>query len=363
MDSVRDILDRATTVLPILPAVIVVLLAMVAWRFSRRLVAGDPGAASRTEFRLQIAHLIIGLVTALLLLVVLPVNPQLRGQLLTLFGIVLSAAITLASTTFVGNVMAGVMLKAVRNFRSGDFVRVGEHFGRVTQRSLLSTEIQTEDRDLVTLPNLYLVTNPVKVVRASGTVISAEVSLGYDARHDLVESCLVAAAEDAGLKDPFVLVMELGDFSVVYRANGLLEEVKQLVTVRSRLRVAMLDRLHEAGVEIVSPNFMNQRVLDPETRVLPSEPPASEPPPVPTEEVAVEEIVFDKAEEAASLEQLVAEHKSTREAIAQLADPPGDTDPEQIKRKQERLTRRLAHLETLIAAKQQAVDGDGNPQA
>ena len=44
-------------------------------------------------------------------------------------------------------------------------------FGRVTERGLFHTEIQTEDRDLVTLPNLYLVTNPVKVVRTFLTVL------------------------------------------------------------------------------------------------------------------------------------------------------------------------------------------------
>ena len=63
----------------------------------------------------------------------------------------------------------------MRNFRPGDFVRVGERLGRVTERGLFHTEIQTEDRDLTTLPNLYLVTNPVTVVRASGTIVSTTV--------------------------------------------------------------------------------------------------------------------------------------------------------------------------------------------
>ena len=50
-----------------------------------------------------------------------------------------------AGKQFIGNVMAGLMLRAVRNFRTGDFVRVEKHFGRVTERGLLHTEIQTED--------------------------------------------------------------------------------------------------------------------------------------------------------------------------------------------------------------------------
>ncbi len=358
----RELLDRATTVLPILPTVIVIVLSFLAIRLSRRFIGSHPDATSRGDFQLQIAHLVIGLATALFLIVVVPIGDQLRGQLLSLFGIVLSAAIALASTTFVGNVMAGVMLKAVRNFRTGDFVSVGDHFGRVTERSLLSTEVQTEDRNLVTLPNLHLVTNPVKVVRASGTIISAEVSLGYDTPHDEIEACLLAAAEAAGLKDPFVLVMDLGDFSVVYRANGLLEEVKQLLTVRSRLRVAMLDQLHGAGIEIVSPNFMNQRVFTPETRVLPDEAAGSKPAPPPVDDLAVEEIVFDKAEDAASLDQLIAEHKRTREAIAELVDAPDGTDADRVRNQQEQLARRLAFLDAAITAKQQESSAKDDPQ-
>ena len=61
---------------------------------------------------------------------------------------------------------------------------------------MLRTEIQTERRNLTTFPNLYLVTNPVRVMRSSGTVISVEVSLGYDVSRHLVEKLLLEAAEE-----------------------------------------------------------------------------------------------------------------------------------------------------------------------
>ena len=354
-----NLIEHATGALPILPAVLVILLAVVATRVARRLLQGGPEATTRADFRLQIVNLAVVMAACVLFLVVLPVGPELRGQLLNLFGFVMSAAIALASSTFVGNIMAGVMLKTVRNFRTGDFVRVGENFGRVTERGLLSTEIQTEDRDLVTLPNLLLVTNPVKVVRKSGAIISAELSLGYDVHHERVEALLIDAVKDAGLTDPFVLVLELGDFSVTYRAAGLLEDVKQMITVRSRLRTCMLDRLHGAGVEIVSPNFMNQRPLPDGTRVIP----ARVRPAATVEEATVEQVAFDKAEEAESLEQLVEAHRQTREAIAALADGPGqDEDPERRAKKQQELTRRLARLEKVIEARQQSeADAGGAP--
>lgn len=46
------------------------------------------------------------------------------------------------------------------------------------------------DADLTTLPNLYLVINPVTTLRESGTVVGAEVSLGYDVPRQKIEQLL-----------------------------------------------------------------------------------------------------------------------------------------------------------------------------
>jgi small-conductance mechanosensitive channel len=262
----------------------------------------------------QIQHqsimILLTLAGLLAIVLALPIRDATRGQLLTLAGILISAAIALSSTTFIGNAMAGVMLRAVRNFRTGDSIRVGDMFGRVSERGLFHTEIQTEDRDLTTLPNLYLISHPVTVMRKSGTILSATVSLGYDVPRSRVERLLLQAGESAGLKEPFVQVLELGDFSVCYRLAGLLTEVKQVLSARSGLRAAMLDHLHRGGVEIVSPNFMNTRAV-PEDRLF-----------VPREELtdraghrssdsSPEALAFDKAEEAESLEKM----QQTREAL------------------------------------------------
>jgi small conductance mechanosensitive channel len=251
--------------------------------------------------------------------------------------------------------MAGLMLRAVRNFRPGDFIRVGDYFGRVSDRGLFHIEIQTEDRDLTTLPNLYLVTNPVKVIRSSGTLVTAEVSLGYDVSRVVVERALLEAAADTELKESFVYIMVLGDFSVTYRIAGLLTEVKSLLSTRSRLHEMMLDRLHAAGIEIVSPNFMNQRVLDkdkqfiaqPVTQKATMEP--MKPPP--------EAVVFDKAEEAESLEKLRERqqelHKELNELKSALAEAPDDTSRHSIEDKIEWTKTRLERLTDYIAKREQ----------
>lgn len=177
-------------------------------------------------------------------------------------GIVLSGAIALSSTTLLGNALAGIMLRATRSFRIGDFVEVKDCFGRVSSRGLLHIEVQVVDRSLVTLPNNILVTNPVKVIPRSGTIISAEVSLGYDVSRTQVEALLIDAANSVGLEEAYVQIRKLGDFSVSFMVNGLLKDISGMISKRSQLHGAVMDSLHQGGIEIVSPNFMNTREVN-----------------------------------------------------------------------------------------------------
>lgn len=112
---------------------------------------------------------------------------------------------------------------------------------------------------------------------------------------------LVEAAKRTGLEEPYVHVMELGDYTVVYRISGLLKDVKRLVTSRSRLRIESMNTLHDAGIEVMSPSVMMQRPIPSEERIMPkrfasSEFTAKEDKPLP------EARIFDKAEEAEALE-------------------------------------------------------------
>jgi hypothetical protein len=117
----------------------------------------------------------------------------------------------------------------------------------------------------------------------------------------------------------------------------------------------MIDHLHGDGIEIVSPSFMNQRALDPDRPVIaPHVEPSSEDAAAPAEP-RVEDVAFDKAEEAATLAQLEAALQRTREAIADLADDATGSE-ESRKERQQVLTRRLAQIETAIARKRDEVE-------
>lgn len=265
----------------------------------------------------------------------LPMNPDLKGQVTSLMGIVISAVFALSSATFIGNILAGVYLRFVNSFKPGDFIEVGQHFGRVSEKSLFHIELQTVDRDLLTLPNLLIATTPVKVKRMSGTFIKAEVSLGYDVPRTKIEECLLKAAENASLKDSYVIIKQLGDFSIVYEVHGMLEDLKRIITAQSKLNACVLDALHGDKIEIVSPNFMNQRqvgdtVFIPKQVILVNEEGNENP----------EASIFDKAEKAenienkkARIEEIEAKIKASNE---QLKDASTDEDKKVVKERIER---------------------------
>ena len=294
---------------------------------------------SESRLARHLGQIVILLLANVLLVLVVPLSDTLRGQLLSLFGLVLTAVIALSSTTFVSNAMAGLMLRAVRNFEVGDYIRVGDQFGRVSERGLLHTELQNQQRDLVTLPNLYLMNQPVQVVRKTGTLIRAEISLGYDVHSAQVVKLLKAAAESADLSEPFVQVTELGNFAVGYCVSGLLEDLDQLISAKTRLHAQILQAFHGAGVEIVSPAFMNQRQLPEGRKIMPhASLQAADP-------GAGEAVMFEKAELNAQLHELAERRTALRAAIESRA---AEAASEARTRELEQMRRELGYLDLIL---------------
>ncbi len=345
-----DYLDSIAALLREWLAVLITLLVgiVVIWGAYRLLLKRE-APTSKSRMLQQVFMVMLVAIFVITLILELPIGDAPRGQLLSLLGILVAAAIALSSTTLLGNAMAGLMLRSLRNFRPGDFIIVEGIRGRVSELTLLRTEIQTERRDLTTLPNLYLVTNPVTVVRSSGTLISATVSLGYDIPREKVEKHLLEAAENADLSDPFIFVLQLGDFSITYQVAGFLAEVKYLISAESKLRETMLDALHGAGIEIVSPTFMNQRqlattrVFIPKTaRTIKAEPDAEEEP-------RPEERMFDKADLAETESKMEQELKDATEELDALKKANDEASKPRIRE----LEARIPELEAAIKLRQE----------
>lgn len=319
MEKLTGLIGELPQLVPLLVIVVCTILAV--WGVNR-LVFERLGLVGESRLPRQVTIMALAGVGAVLAILALPVGEETKGHLLSLFGLLLTAVIAMSSTTLASNAMAGLMLRTMRSFRTGDFMRVGTHFGRVTEIGLFHTEIQTSNRDLTALPNAFIVSNPTTVVRHSGTVIEATLSLGYDVPHGRAEELLLKAAKATGLEDAFVLILELGNFAVTYRIAGFLGETKRLVSAGTVLRRNVLDTLHDAGIEIASPNLMSQRPLGEGERLIPRGRVRVQ---AQQEKSFLEEIVFDKAEEAERIGQLRIDRQELVQQLKELERRLDDT--------------------------------------
>lgn len=335
MDSIQEVVE------PLFPVLITLLVAaVVLWSADRVLIRTARTGTTHRSTR-QLVMIILSLCAVLVVVLSLPVSDKFRADLLRLLGIVVTALVAFSSTTLVANMMAGLMLRSIKSYAPGDFIEAGDFFGKVAERGLFHTEIQSEDRDLVTLPNLFLVTNPVKVVRTSGTAINCVVSLGYDVPRTIVEQAMKDAAAACQLEEPFVQILTLGDYAVTYKAAGFYRDVKHLLSKKSEFKGAVLDTLHREGIEIVSPSFMNQRALNPHEKIIPrvhGESGSN------AAQIFPEALMFDKADRAQRIQMLKEKSESLKEQLKALTKE----SSEEGQVEQQKLESLLEITETLL---------------
>jgi hypothetical protein len=119
MEILEQLYQGLQSLLPTAAVIVIVVVVIYAVRaFYTRRYHEIPGQ----RFRSQMVIMILSFAGLLAIIMTLPIGDTRQGQLLSLIGILLSAAIALSSTTFVGNIMAGMMMRALRNFKPGDFI-------------------------------------------------------------------------------------------------------------------------------------------------------------------------------------------------------------------------------------------------
>lgn len=302
------------------------------WLFNR--IKKDKESFRITKQSIAALIVLIGSITFIFSL---PIEQSLKGQILSFLGIIISAAIALSSTTLLGNLIAGIMNNSMNRFKLGDLIKVGDLMGRVTSKNILHTEIQLEDSNFITIPNLHIASNPVKLTRKNNTVISTTVSLGYDVSQSKIFESLKNAATETGLNDPYVYITHLGDFSVSYKIHGFLEDSSKYFSTSSLLNSNVISSLHDNNIEIVSPTFMNQRQVNDILFIPQKEIVRNEEKP----EKSPEDLIFDKATEAGAIEKKKEYLSEIDQKIEDLKDQIKDLNDkieiDNLKKKMERL--------------------------
>ncbi|WP_142474362.1 mechanosensitive ion channel family protein [Klebsiella pneumoniae] len=178
------------------------------------------------------------------------------------FGLML----TLGSTGVMTHAMSGLVLIYSRALRKGDWIRLADNEGQVSEIGVLATKILTRENYIVTVPNAVVVSGKIINLSAEsadgGVNLTTSVTIGYDTPWRQVQALLeLAARRTPGIDQqiaPVVRKLGLLDWYTSYELQVRLLPTTKLPDGRNALHSSIIDVFNEFGVQIMSPNFVMQ---------------------------------------------------------------------------------------------------------
>jgi small-conductance mechanosensitive channel len=226
------------------------------------IISGFPKEWARTTQKI-----ISLLIWAFALVVIYPLLPGSASPAFRGVSIFIGAIISFGSTSAVANIVAGVVITYMSPYKIGDRVKIQEITGDVIERTLLVTRIRTPKNEDVTIPNANIINN--KIVNYStntedlGLLIHTTVTIGYDVPWGIVDKLLRQAAQKSlhieAEPAPFVLQTSLDDHYVSYELNAYIKEPNKMPAIYSDIHKNIQEAFNEAGIEILSPQYIAAR--------------------------------------------------------------------------------------------------------
>jgi small-conductance mechanosensitive channel len=203
---------------------------------------------------------------AVLVLVVVIAYPYIPGSSSDAFkaiSLFLGVLLSLGSSSFLSNLIAGYSLTYRRVFRMGDRVKIGEIVGDIIGVRMQVTHVRTVKNEEVIIPNSQIlnseVTNYSSMAHQPGVILHTTVGIGYETPWRQVEAMLLIAAQRTpGVLQqpaPFVLQKMLGDFAITYELNVYCDDEHSMARQYTALHHQILDIFNEYGVQIMTPAY------------------------------------------------------------------------------------------------------------
>ena len=177
---------------------------------------------------------------------------------------VFSLIIGLAMQQTLGNIVNSFMLALDQPFEVGDRIEVEGKMGSVVSVGILSTKILTHEENLVVIPNNSLVNSTViNHARGGGDGVGRRISLvqdigvGYSEDIDHVKYTILTLMRECPFiitkPEPRVLLIELGDFSKVFRMYGWVDDYTDEFVARDWLLKNLDEHFKREGIDIPFP--------------------------------------------------------------------------------------------------------------
>ncbi len=199
--------------------------------------------------------LVDGILFVLALLVILQATLAIDLSAVLASSAVISLVLGLALQETLGNLFAGLSLQAERPFGEGDWVRIGQHQGKVIEIGWRATRLLTGAGEGLTIPNNAVAKEAVYNLSRRGSALrKVTLTAGYDvppnAFKDAALSVVRGHPRVASEPAPVVRTAELGASGVGYEVTFWVARWEEGGEVEDDVRSQLWYRLHRAGIAL-----------------------------------------------------------------------------------------------------------------
>jgi small-conductance mechanosensitive channel len=215
-------------------------------------------------------NIVIAILMVFTFILIFPYLPNSDSQIFQGVSVFLGLMISLGSTSVIGNIIAGFVITYMRPFKIGDRVKMDDTVGNVIEKTALVTRVKTAKNEVITIPNSSVMsTKTVNYTFSAsqyGLILYTTVTIGYDVPWRLVHELLLKVAyktDNLSRKQkPFIMQTAFEDFYVEYQLNVFTKDANKMNDIYSDLRKNIQDVFKEAGIEILSPHYRVNRVVN-----------------------------------------------------------------------------------------------------
>lgn len=180
--------------------------------------------------------------------------------------VIVGLMVSIGASGVVGQIASGVMIVYTYALKKGEYVRILDCEGTVTELGLFVTRLRTGMGEEIALPNALVLGNVTRnfsrVHGGRGYVLDTTVTIGYDTPWRQVHAILIEATQGIAevFKDPapYVVQTALSDFYVAYKLVVYVQADAPTARARvaSDLHAAIQDTFNRHEVQIMSPHYL-----------------------------------------------------------------------------------------------------------
>lgn len=206
-----------------------------------------------TAVAMAVVYLVTGLITLRLTVPNLDVTPLVATSAVT------SLVLGLALQPILSNFFAGLVISVERPFRINDWIRVGEHEGRVVTITWRTTHLRTRDNDNLVIPNGKLADERVLNYYYPHPMHMERIKVGADYKtppYRVRRALLEAMAGVSGALDkpsPDVYVLSFDENAILYELRVWIDDVVQGPRIASDIRARIWEEFKKAGITVPHP--------------------------------------------------------------------------------------------------------------